>query len=362
LRLLADGKLFAADENLNRLDTVFFPLIKIFREETLGARKEYSIGKDVRFFVNGELIKIPSCRFSEEAEYLLQIISNASGQKIKAEKSTEFLKKINVEKIRLPDERKADIFIEIHDIQTGYEPEVGFSIKSRLGEPPTLFNASKPTNFTFEIVGAPEQLDYIRNNLASIQGTESPSKYDKPFGPQKILKNINNEGCDLKFCEVDGRFRENLLMIDSQMPIIIAEMLVAYYSGKAKRRLTTLANYVVSKNPLALRQERADIFYKHKVKSFLCAAALGLKPSVEWDGTDEASGGYIIVKQDGEVVAYHIYNRDKFKEYLFNNTHFEGPQRFDSLPPKTKKGFDYGYIYEENDKLLIKLNLQIRFI
>jgi hypothetical protein len=139
-------------------------------------------------------------------------------------------------------------------------------------------------------------------------------------------------------------------------------MLIAYYFGKTKSKLSDLVNYVVSKNPLAIRPERTDIFYKHKIKSFLCSTALGLKPSIEWDGTDEATGGYIVIKSDGEVVAYHLYNRDKFKDYLFNNTRFEAPQRFDTPPPGKKKGFDFGYIYEENGKLFIKLNLQIRFI
>ena len=43
-------------------------------------------------------------------------------------------------------------------------------------------------------------------------------------------------------------------------------------------------------------------------------------PSKEWDGHDEANGGYIIVSSDGDVLAYHIYNRDYFEKYLLDNT------------------------------------------
>ena len=32
LRLLADGKIYAADSELNKLDGVYFPIIKIIRE------------------------------------------------------------------------------------------------------------------------------------------------------------------------------------------------------------------------------------------------------------------------------------------------------------------------------------------
>ena len=78
-----------------------------------------------------------------------------------------------------------------------------------------------------------------------------------------------------------------------------------------------------------------------------------MMPSKEWDGLDEANGGYIIVKDDGDVLAYHIYNRDAFEDYLLKNTKFEKGST-------SKHGF--ASLYEENGKMLINLNLQIRFI
>ena len=84
----------------------------------------------------------------------------------------------------------------------------------------------------------------------------------------------------------------------------------------------------------------------------LCAIALGMKPATEWDGTDEASGGYIIVKTDGDVLAYHIYNRDAFRGYLLRNT---------KLERGSTSRHDFCTLYEENGKVKIKLNLQIRF-
>jgi hypothetical protein len=140
----------------------------------------------------------------------------------------------------------------------------------------------------------------------------------------------------------------NLIMIDSQMAVVVAEMLVAYYSGTAKT-CAELLNHVANVNPLS----RPVNFYEYKVKELLCAVALGMKPATPWDGSDEATGGYIVVKTDGEVLAYHIYNRDSFKGYLLNNTRFEsgGTTRH-----------DYAVLYEENGAVYIKLNLQIRFI
>lgn len=81
--------------------------------------------------------------------------------------------------------------------------------------------------------------------------------------------------------------------------------------------------------------------------------ALGMTPSKVWTGKYIATGGFIIVRQDGEIVCYHIYNQNKFQDYLLNNTKFEqaGTGRY-----------DFGKLYREKNKIFIKLNLQIRFI
>lgn len=60
----------------------------------------------------------------------------------------------------------------------------------------------------------------------------------------------------------------------------------------------------------------------------------------------------MIVKESGEVVCYHIYNRNEFQEYLIRNTRFD-------TPSVTKHGF--AQAYEKEGKAFIKLNFQIRF-
>ena len=92
--------------------------------------------------------------------------------------------------------------------------------------------------------------------------------------------------------------------------------------------------------------------YEYKFKKFLCSCALGMTPSKQWDGLDEANGGYIIVKADGEILAYHIYNRDAFEKYLLDNT---------VLERASTTRHDFMSLYEEDGKMFIKLNLQVRF-
>jgi len=345
LRLLAEGKLFAADEQLNRIDKKYFQIIKILREEVKDNKYEYCPNPDtsnVCIFLNGkEVFSLPAKKLKDEASRLFADIYGRSAGKSAFEiSSTEiFIHSIFVNKLKAPSKDKSDINILIHDLNTGYENTVGFSIKSDLGSPPTLLNAGKTTNFVFEIKGLP------KSEMSVINKIETDNKIiDR-------IKAIINKGGKFIFKEmVNKTFEQNLIMIDSQMPIIVAEMLKGYYCKNIKK-CSLLAEEVININPLNHRRE----FYIHKIKELLCASALGMKPATVWDGNDEANGGYIIVKEDGDVVAYHIYNRNFFKDYLLRSTQLDRPS--------TKKDrCDYCSLYQENRKIFIKLNLQIRFI
>ena len=77
-----------------------------------------------------------------------------------------------------------------------------------------------------------------------------------------------------------------------------------------------------------------------------------MTPAKEWSGRDDATGGYVIVRDDGKVLAFHIYNRDMFEDYLLESTKFE-------TASTSRHGF--GNVYEEDGEFFINLNLQIRF-
>jgi len=337
LKLLADGKLYAADENKERMQDKYFPIIRILREG-----HEYlpnTSNANVDIYLNDVKIQtLPMADFKTAAhDMFIDIGRLAKGKGSFAIPDAEtFFQKIGATTPKAPSTEKADLNVEIHDVQTGFQNIVGFSIKSDLGAAPTLLNPGRTTNFTFEVAGLSP------SDIAEINAIDSTRKIiDK-------MDAINAAGGELFFHSTDNEiFEENLMMIDSQMPVIVAEMLKGFYCRRTKE-CTLLADEIASINPLRRRKD----FYLHNIKELLCASALGLKPATEWDGDDEANGGYIIVKTDGDVVAYHIANRKFFKEYLLRET------RLDS--PSTSR---YGYceLYSEGDKTFIKLNLQIRF-
>ena len=112
---------------------------------------------------------------------------------------------------------------------------------------------------------------------------------------------------------------------------------------------TELIDLVAQKNPLNYR--RID-FYSIKFKKLITASALGMTPGKKWDGKEAATGGYIIIKRDGDVLCFHLYNRNFFEEYLLNNTRLDRP---------SASRYDYGYIYKIGENMYIDLNVQVRF-
>ena len=77
-----------------------------------------------------------------------------------------------------------------------------------------------------------------------------------------------------------------------------------------------------------------------------------MKPATVWNGLDEATGGYIVVTRTGDVLAYHIYNRNYFEEYLLKNTKYD---------TASTSRHAFGEVYTDNGQDFIQLNLQVRF-
>jgi len=134
------------------------------------------------------------------------------------------------------------------------------------------------------------------------------------------------------------------------LPEFIAQMLFDFFSN-VHRTVVDLTGELSKNEKMKLKFGVTN--YEFKIKNFLDAIALGMVPSKSWDGFSKAQGGYIVVKENGDVVCYHLYNRDEFRSYLYENTKFDAPST-------TRHG--YAELYEEDGKLFFKLNLQIRFL
>ncbi len=221
------------------------------------------------------------------------------------------------------------------------KPLLGFSIKSQLGSASTLLNASDSTNITYRITNkmmSKEDFDGI-NNI-------------KDHLPR--MKALIDKGYKLEFFDIENKtFKNNLLFLDCCMPIFIAQCLICDSMPNSTSSLKDAVTIVATNNPFGYSGKNVEEFYAHKMKVLLLASALGMMPSKEWSGHYDANGGYLVVKQDGEIVCYHFYNQNDVEDYLFNNTRFERGSR---------SRHHFGTLYRGADgEVYIKLNLQIRF-
>ena len=166
------------------------------------------------------------------------------------------------------------------------------------------------------------------------------------------IEAIKKQGGKFKFVTLENSvFKNNLVLIDSLLPNIVAEILKTFFTTKlcSTKDLTDSINKT---NPLEYDTQFAHTFYDYKIKRFLTDVALGMTPSKVWTGVYDATGGYLIVKENGDVLCYHIYNRNQFEDYLFANT---------KLETASSTRHEFGKLYEDNGQFHFKLNLQIRF-
>jgi hypothetical protein len=342
-KLLGDKKLFPGNKEIEKLEGIVYPILRVLRSENNG-NFAYSIEDEIILISGGEeVLKIAISAFKEKAKFLLEKIKANKERTFSVPEIEEFMQTINCLSLKASSTAKTDITIVIHDQRTNQQPALGFSIKSQLGSPSTLLNAGKTTNFIFRI----DNLKLADSEIKKINSIDSRSK---------IMDRINSvlqSNGQFNYVKTERQiFSNNLILIDSKLPEILSQIVYDFYSSR-KSTITDLVDNTNTKNPLNFDISYEHKFYEYKVKRFLTDIALGMMPSKVWTGQYDATGGYLIVKENGDILCYHIYNKNEFENYLFTNT---------KLETASSTRHQFGKIYEENDQLYFKLNLQIRFL
>ena len=350
LRLLADGKLYAADSEINKRNDTYYDVINIIRREKIGLLSfAFDMTKtNVNIFVDKDEIprkSISVTKFAIEAKKLFDVIKQENHASFKVDSAVDFMKEIFCSKLKAPSEDKADIKITIHDPNANFSCLQGFSIKSKAGKPSTLLNAGKNTNFIYEI-----SENCTDANMNAINGLMTQRG---DISVENRLNYLREHNLKLTYYDMAGQiFKNNLLMIDGMLPQIISELLFDYYFNGITN-LNEATERLTQNNPLHYDLSQAQPFYKYKVKKMLTEIAVGMLPGHIWNGYADATGGFIVVKANGEVLCYHLYHRNDFEDYLLKNLRFDrgGANRH-----------DYAKVEKMEGRYFIKLNLQIRFI
>jgi len=343
LKVLSDQKLFPGDGNLNTRPGHFYPVIQIRRTEK-GVDRTYTISPpNVLVSKAGAAPKVfPITSFSTEAAKLLKIIKSASGT-FSAPSAEAFFASVEGTQIKADSGSKADILIQIHDFRTNMQPVLGFSIKSKLGSASTLLNAGRTTNLIFELKGR----TLSAAEIASINAITTTYKIrDRIAEIFKLGLTVEYKGFEHK------TFKNNLFLIDAALPEIIAQA-VLKFNQQGISSLAAITVELEKHNPLGFDQSESHEHYRTKLKRFLSEVALGMVPSKVWNGKYNGTEGYIVVKTDGELVCYHIIEKNLFEDYLLSSTKLE-------TASSDRHGF--GKVYADSSGQYINLNLQVRFL
>lgn len=353
LRLLGAGKLFPGDADLNPITDVFYPILNVVRQEgdtkyTYKVKEENCVSveydnEQLLFSLDKEKIPISQTEFQENADWLLTKIKESGKGSFSCPRTEAFMHRIKCLTIRAKSTKKSDIDISIHDRRTGLQPILGFSIKSQIGSPATLLNASKSTNFQYKLTG-----QLTAAEIEEINEIEGGSKV------KNRISAIEEKGLKIEFSKIiKNTFTNNLTLIDSLLPNILSELMLDFFSKSQNKTMTDLVAAIKEKNPLQFDNSQRHNFYEYKIKKFLTDTALGMTPAKVWNGEYDATGGYLIVKENGDIICYHIYDKNKFEDYLMANTILDTP---------STSRHNFGKIYEVNGELFFNLNLQVRFM
>ncbi|MET0154635.1 MAG: HpaII family restriction endonuclease [Rickettsiales bacterium] len=346
LRLLGTGKLHAADAHLNPREDFFYPVYAVRR--TVGQER---IDAEYRRCNEGDTVvikavttarivsEVNAAEYVAAADLLFEKVRASKGEaSFEIPEIAHFVEKIGNPLLKSGSQNKQDVKVAVHDPVTQRRQELGFSIKSRLGGKSTLFNAAKhSTCFLYEAESAEKLSDEV------FQGKKTKS----------LLAELAAHGCTLHYVKVeDDQFRRNIAFCDSQLDLILADLMAGYYSGLGTK-ITELTGLTVNKNPCGYDLSCGQPFYESKIKRFLLSVALGMTARKIWCGIYDANGGYVIVNESGNIVCYHIYNWNAFEDYLFSRTCFDTP---------STGRHDFGTLFTGDDGTqYLRLCMQIRF-
>ena len=234
LKVLSDKNLFAGDSDLKKIESLIFPIIKILRDESNGTY-EYSYESDLVLVKGGdEEFRIPVSKFQDKAVLLLSKLKENTSAAFSIPGIENFINSFNCFTLKAKSSIKSDIRIIIHDQRTGTTPGLGFSIKSQLGEASTLLNAGKTTNFIYRI----ENIILSMDQIEKINNIDSRSKI------KDRIEKIKELSGSLTFMKTENiTFENNLTLIDSALPKIIAEVIYLYYTS-GNSRIIDLINEI----------------------------------------------------------------------------------------------------------------------
>ena len=365
-KLLSEQNLYPINIDNKNGQRLRMPILSILRHTEQYLKAEYKIEEDGQVVINANghnIIQIAKSDFDDIAPKLFEAIKKGapnedgtSDSSFELPEFDEFRKNTCCPNIKCysknlgnGEKDKSDLYIVIHDFVTGQTPIQGFSIKSEIGKPPTLLNATNLTNFKYKLSeNLPEEMVAQINSMVNKRGQADIKGRVRAILEQQVSLEFSTINPNAKG---DYVFLENLMLVDSMLPQIVSNLLVLSYSEDT-RILSSLTDKLSEINPLGFPMKTNKKQYEAKVRRFVSDIALGMVPSAPWEAAHQAYG-MLVVNTKGEIDCYHIIYRKSLEDYLYENLKFE---------TASASRYGFGKIETGSDGCqYFTLNLQLRF-
>ena len=342
-RLLTEGKVTLGTAKAKKGE-IDWPIAMIQREEHDGTRCYYIEKEMVRIKGENSEKSVPREDFGIVADLILQAVKSSSEDEVTSPDGVEeFLDEVAIFDLEAKTEDRTDFYIAFWHPEA---PLSGFSVRSRLGAMNPLLDGGRAANLKLEQSGVKFATPTV-NKINALP--ETPNEV-----AERMLL-IERLGGVLKYSDVADRvFRSNLLMIDLHFPRVLTEMVRIMHLDDITR-ISELTEVIKQMNPLKIKDELVNKhgFYEFKVKQFLMALALGMRPAKIYTGQASAVEGILLMDGSGEVLCYHKSEKPVMEDFLFLNTRLE------------KGSLDkdkYGFLERENGTYYFKLNAKIGLV
>lgn len=342
-RLLADGKVVLGTPEAKKSEH-YWSVSLIQREEHDGTRRYYIEKEVIRIEGEKGTKTLPREDFGVVAGLILQAVKSSTENDVTSPDGVEeFLDEASIYDLEAKTEDRTDFSVAFWHPES---PLTGLNVRSRLSAMNPLLDGGRAANLKLEQSGIKFATPTV-NKINALP--ESPNE----VAERMML--IERLGGILKYSDVADRvFRSNLQMIDLHFPRILTEMVrIMHLDGIT--RISELIEVIKQTNPLKIKDELINkhCFYEFKVKQFLMALALGMRPAKIYNGQNSAVEGILLVDGSGEVLCYHKSEKETMENFLFLNTRLE------------KGSLDkdkYGFLEKENGTYYFKLNAKIGLV
>ena len=353
--LLSDGRVNSGTPDLSDAGRGSRPVAFIEREEHDGPRRYYVEKEDIRILpgtrgkdglfvpgADGEML-FPRADFAGAACLLWALLKQSGDEAEMPDALEGFLDAVRIYDLEAKTDDRTDFRVAFWHPEA---PLTGFVVRCRLAPMNPLLDGGRTANLKFEQTGVKFAVPTV-NKINALP--------ESPTDVADRMRLIERLGGVLKYNDVaDKVFRCNLLMIDLHFPRMLAEM-VRLMHLEGISRIAELTALIRDINPLKIKDEliRKHGFYEYKVKQFLMALALGMRPAKIFTGRASAIDGMLLTDGEGRVWGYDRSAPEVFSDFLYQNSRLEkGPLEKDK----------YGFLERENGVWYFKLNAKIGLI